>query len=591
MASLIKIKIIQGTGLPSDAQKGLAANLSNAPASIASEQSPFTFPRPSSLVGELKIPALANHTLAQNIYLAGKVTPLPLCSGMGRCGLCRVRFLSTAPEPLPQEEEILGAELIALGWRLACKHTAQVGMEVELPEFVEPIKEKPKISLQANNVGKGEDFSKIVLAVDLGTTTLYWQAFGYNCKSKAWVNLEQGRELNPQMGAGSEVVSRLFEASLPGGRARLAKLAQDALREIILTLPKTPEQICVAANSAMTSLILGVDATSLARAPYSLPLFGNKIYSLPDLPPVYIPPLLSPFIGGDISAGICAILHGEYEADPGNLSGPDVAANSGCPQFPFLLADLGTNGEFVLAKSASEFYAASIPLGPALEGIGLFCGGMAGIEGGRSSTQVVTSFRLGPEGITSANIPLQEAKSISGTGYFSLLHILLKNKILNPDGSFASESNKNLTQLAQKLVKQIEQVDNMAHFKIHNQLMLTSKDVEEFLKVKAAFSLVFKVLLEASGLSTFDLKSIYLAGSLGLHSSPTNLEALGFLPGGMHKRVKAIGNSSLRGAGLLLQSEKAKQTALNWTFNTKVLSLTESSTFMDQYLEEMTFHW
>ena len=169
---------------------------------------------------------------------------------------------------------------------------------------------------------------------------------------------------------------------------------------------------------------------------------------------------------------------------------------------------------------------------------------------------------------------------------------MLKNGVLNPDGSFATYKKvESSTQLTKMLMNRIKQVDNRTYFKVNEQLSLSSQDIEELLKVKAAFSLVVKELLEVSKLSTFDLKTIYLAGSLGLHTAPLDLEGLGFLPTGMHKRVKAVGNSSLRGAALLLQNKQARQAALDWTFHTTVLSLVDSDKFMDQYLDEMVFNW
>ncbi len=585
--------------------------------------------QPKAMAGGFKIPALSQRTLAQSIYLAGVLAPLPLCSGLGRCGLCRVRFLSPAPQAFSTEQAILGNELVQLGWRLGCKHLAQAGMQLELPDFVRALQAKAQTSRQAQphappGIQSGASaehillkqtasnppdypnnpphhFSKLVLAVDFGTTSLHWQAFGYAPLQNSWLALQAGRELNPQMGAGSEVMSRLYEASLPGGSARLAQLAQNALQRIIATLEAQPHEICIAANPAMTCLFLGLNATSLASAPYHLPLPGNAVYQLPNLPPVYIPPLLAPFIGGDISAGICAIVQGEYEPEQQS------------PKYPFLMADLGTNGEFVLAKSANQFYAASIPLGPALEGIGLSCGGLAGSEGEQEGEQaaeqggqgglnsVITAFSLRPQGITSSNIPLHNAKSISGTGYFSLIHLLLKNGVLNPDGSFAQggqggehssgHPGPETTQLQRLLSKQIKPSKFGPVFKISSQLELSAQDVEELLKVKAAFSLVVKVLLEAASLSSPQLKTVYLAGSLGLHASPLDLEGLGFLPAGIHTRIKAIGNSSLAGAGLMLQNPKAKQTALAWAKQTQLISLQDDAKFMQQYLCEMAFKW
>ena len=51
--------------------------------------------------------------------------------------------------------------------------------------------------------------------------------------------------------------------------------------------------------------------------------------------------------------------------------------SSPAPRFPLLLADMGTNGEFVLLRAGLPPLLASVPLGPALEGIGLRCGGIA----------------------------------------------------------------------------------------------------------------------------------------------------------------------------------------------------------------------
>ena len=42
----------------------------------------------------------ADASLAAAIWLSGRVSPPALCSGLGRCGSCRVRFLSDPPPPV-----------------------------------------------------------------------------------------------------------------------------------------------------------------------------------------------------------------------------------------------------------------------------------------------------------------------------------------------------------------------------------------------------------------------------------------------------------------------------------------------------------
>ena len=72
-------------------------------------------------------------TLAQAIFLAELWDGVPLCAGLGKCGLCRVRYLSTPPAPAAEELKRLGAEAVALGWRLSCLHPAE-SCHIELPE-------------------------------------------------------------------------------------------------------------------------------------------------------------------------------------------------------------------------------------------------------------------------------------------------------------------------------------------------------------------------------------------------------------------------------------------------------------------------
>ena len=97
----------------------------------------------------------------------------------------------------------------------------------------------------------------------------------------------------------------------------------------------------------MTDIFLGRHIEGLCAAPYRLSHTGGSMaqglsvlgeqQEAVLLPPAYIPPLPAPFVGGDISAGMLAVLEDKH------------------PAYPFLLADMGTNGEFALA----------LPTGPA----------------------------------------------------------------------------------------------------------------------------------------------------------------------------------------------------------------------------------
>ena len=598
------------------------------PAALASDR---------TLAQGLTIAASAGQSLSQAIWLSGLVRPLPLCGGLGRCGRCRVRFVRHAPPVLPAEEAVFSPLQLAEGWRLACRRqvpdTASVGdaalLELELPPEslvpltanqqqggpVEPFLPGAKILAGPNACWPEQPLAAmpaLVLAVDLGTTSLCWRAL-----SAQGAPLAEGRVLNPQAGAGADVVSRLALASTPEGRELLAHLVRHELQRIVDFLAQCGlgrvERMCLAANTAMTDIFLNRDVLGLCAAPYRLTHSGDETVTVPGLPPIYIPPLPAPFVGGDVSAGLAALL----EAD--------------IPR-PFVLADLGTNGELALVTEAGDLWLTSVPLGPALEGIGPECGQLAG-------PGVVTGFMLTPMGLAAkfyetpadaaapahapSHTPLhtlggttcpcpacQQAEStvgqgrpheqadtargISATGYLSLLSLLLRAGVLRDDGQFVANP---AMPLAKKLAAGLELPEpggkncgkSGARLRLPHGLWLAAADVEELLKVKAAFALALTTLLQAADLPATKLATLCLAGTLGEYVTLDDLETVGFVPSVLSHRIRAVGNTSLDGAALLaLNGDKAAALS-RMCRHAVVISLVDQPNFHNEYLRHMRF--
>jgi ferredoxin len=172
-------------------------------------------------------------TLAQAIFLAGLWDGVPLCAGLGKCGLCRVRFVQSAPPPRDEELRRLGAEALAQGWRLSCLHPAQA-CDIELPEP----KRSGQARQQSGSAGTAHARDAAALAVDLGTTSIHWTALsGHEA-------IASGQELNPQMGLGSEVMSRLGFAARPGGADILRGLVLDRLRQLVAAAEHKAKHPC-----------------------------------------------------------------------------------------------------------------------------------------------------------------------------------------------------------------------------------------------------------------------------------------------------------------------------------------------------------
>ena len=501
--------------------------------------------------GRFALEPHAGDTLARTIFLSRLWHGVPLCSGLGKCGLCRVRFVADAPEANGDERRKLGNEAVAAGWRLACLHPSEP-CEIELPE---PVRSQRAVRTLDQRTG---DFQ---LAVDLGTTTIHWSALVDG------LPVATGSELNPQTGMGSEVMSRLAAASTAEGRFVLRALVTDRIVELVGLAARNLGGKCtglaVSGNPAMTYILLGKKPDDLASAPYTLSYTGGDEKRLgADLPPAYIPPLLAPFVGADLSAGLTAIEYGDT------------------PRYPLLLADLGTNGEFILSVSPSKRFCASVPMGPALEGVGLSFGRTAG-------PGAITGFTLTPKGLEAHYFAGQHSgqPGMTGTGYLSLTAILLRQGVLTESGQFGPGN----TPLAARLAAQVTTVNGEPAFTITDGLFLPASDVEEILKVKAAFNLAMSTLLKEAGLTPSGLAAIHIAGALGEHVGLDDLEILGFLPAGCVSKVIRAGNTSLRGTELLLTDPAARRFAESVPDTLARLELAGDESFGSEYVRRMRF--
>lgn len=481
-----------------------------------------------------------------------------LCGGHGRCGRCRVRFLQDAPPATELEEKILSTPELAEGWRLACKHPEHpiLPAQLEIPTTTD-------VGHASWHPG-GRGPSR--LAVDLGTTSIAWRIVS------AGATLAHGQGLNPQGVMGAEVMARLSCAAHAACARRLGQVVVDHLQGILTAAKARAFEVkglCVAGNSVMTSMLLGKDLSGLAAAPYRLDYQGGQEEALPKLPPVYVPPLAGPFIGADVMAGLAWLIH--------RLKTP----------FPLLLLDLGTNGECVLALDESTFLATSVAMGPALEGVGLTCGRLAG-------PGVVTQVQLTPAGLRWLDWqgrPLQHPEALSGSGALGLVQTLLVLGILQEDGRFTQGSKH---PLATRVGEDVCRIGEEQVFCLDEvgSVRLTAPDIEQLLKVKAACNVATSVLLEEARLAWNDLAAVRLAGALGEHLSLAVLEGTGWLPPQAIRKpglVQAVGNSALEGAAFLCENTDAQRWTADAARHMQVLNLAELPTFQSMFLHRMTF--
>jgi len=291
------------------------------------------------------------------------------CDGAGTCGKCRVKipaahrqYLREAPHDwLTQAER-------TEGWVLACQCTVHGDLQVEPEQGADDelkiLSEGQAVAVELNpwitktfDVARAQtsvqaggvtlaaepgDTTRVLfgVAVDIGTTTLV----------VALIDLRDGRELavasglNPQARHAQDVLSRIKLGSQPEGLqllhgeliTELNRLIAETAAEVQVSVQNIYEAV-FSGNTTMLHLATGTNPASLGKYPYtparpcgeSLRAAEVGLVIAPD-GQVYLPPIMSAYVGADITSGILAA---------------KLAALRGVTLF----VDIGTNGEMVLA--------------------------------------------------------------------------------------------------------------------------------------------------------------------------------------------------------------------------------------------------
>jgi len=193
------------------------------------------------------------------------------------------------------------------------------------------------------------------IAADIGTTTVVL----------ALIDLSSGKAvarhsfMNPQRAFGPDVISRI-DAANKGHLPEMRRMITDSISGGIAALlaahglsPGDVVDIAVAGNTVMIHLLLGLSCESLGTLPFEIAHTLEKSY---DSAKLFTPsrvrcnvrmvPWLAAYVGGDITAGLLCVAE---QSEP-----------------PFLLMDLGTNGEMALYESG-QLTVTATAAGPAFE--------------------------------------------------------------------------------------------------------------------------------------------------------------------------------------------------------------------------------
>ncbi len=536
-------------------------------------------------------------TILDAARLAGLDLESP-CNRTGVCGKCRVMISPASLENViaPEHHAVSPAER-AEGWCLACHAEVAGNIEVvRVPAMARdsgPVLREgkgatlPLVPFIAKRYASDRDRTLVFAclqevgseagdtsralygaAVDIGTTTLV----------VSLVDLNSGRELasvtahNPQARYAQDVLSRIAFAGTAEGLATMQRCLVARLNEMLAELAGKAGivvaqiyELVFSGNTCMLHLATGHSPKSLGRYPYTPLIRGHESFSaamlglaISPFAQVYLPPILSPFVGADITSGILSLqLHRQEGV--------------------FLLVDIGTNGEIVLADHG-RLIATSTAAGPALEGMNIGCGMCAG------PGAVERVGHDGAGGITYRTIGDTLPLGLCGSGLIDLVATLLALGVIGANGRFAAPEA-----LPQALEARMRRENGATTFMLSEDVRLSQKDIRQVQLAKGAIQAGIVALLRHTGIGSDHIDRVLIAGAFGYHLATESLIRLRILPHEWAGKIEYVGNTSKTGGQAFLTNAPSREDMGSLAAGVEIVELAGRPDFERLFVDCLSF--
>jgi len=366
------------------------------------------------------------------------------------------------------------------------------------------------------------------IALDIGTTTIECALFELNEQKR----IDMVQIVNPQSAYGADILSRA-QMAMAGRYKELVGLLRKAINDLIRTVCEKNGvgmqriyALTVAGNTIMSHFFLGLEVSNIPITP-RVPAVENAVIcfsrdvdiSVHPNALVYVFPNAGSYVGGDIISGMVSIEILEQDD-------------------PVLFMDVGTNVEITLGCREWIMVGAGAA-GPALEG-GVADIGRKAEPGTISRVQI--DRRTGEATLTV--ISGGEPIGICGSGLIDLVSELYSMGIIDPAGRFNVSA------------KGVMMKDGIPAYQVYRsaerELVFTERELQNFLRSKAAMFAFLYVFLRSVGMRIGDIRHIYVSGALGCGTNFDSAVNIGMLPDIKRERIVPLGNSSLSGASMVL---------------------------------------
>lgn len=184
-------------------------------------------------------------------------------------------------------------------------------------------------------------------------------------------------------------------------------------------------------------------------------------------------------------------------------------------------------------------------------------------------------------------------KGICGSGLVDLVAVLLHCGIIDSQGLILQPQENSDDYLSSRVVTKSGVQDFVVAYRketsVNRRIYLTQKDVRELQLAKGAVAAGIQTLMDKMGIGIQDLDQIYLAGALGNFVNPYSAMRIGLLPMVDPDKIKSLGNAASKGAVMALLSRPYWQMANELSKSIEHVELSTHLDFNRYFVDNLNF--
>ncbi|MBD5533000.1 MAG: DUF4445 domain-containing protein [Lachnospiraceae bacterium] len=492
------------------------------------------------------------------------------CGGNGSCGKCKVRFLTGAPLPKAGERALLSAGELRAGVRLACRHTVSAGMElvieaeaVSIPDVVGVLPDagdaagaqRADVEDAAGAQWADAEDAAGAQRADAEDAAGAQQADAEDAAGVQRADVQDSVGL-PAGGTGG-APAPVF-AAVDIGTTTIAMRGMCGDREVGAYAALNPQRVYGADVVSRISAGMQGHAEEMRQQICACLADGVRLIKeqcgrMPAYMVIAANTTMVHLLCGDSVEPLSA-----FPFEPVNIK-PQQIVVAGIPAYIICGISAFVGGDIVSGMAAMSLHKAS--------NLQLFIdlGTNGEIVLGKKGTFLCTATAAGPafEGNSSADL--------MGADLIRIAAGLLDEGLMDAHG----------------LLREPYFTEGITRAGAH----VTQESIRELQKAKAAIAAGIELLLEQYGAEAGEVSEVLLAGGFGYYLNPDAAVRIGLLSDAFAGKIRAVGNTALKGACLLGNGDmsgfaaRTKQLTKGCTY----LNLATQEKFEKKYISHLDF--